>query len=113
MQTASSPDWNPGDRPTLRITPAGIAALAYFDYVNVNHIVSLGPTDTATPEHFDDDRQPLPDVWNPRLTPWEDIPPADDPEDGDRDTEDPEYDSSPEIDWDDDSDYGSHSPEED
>lgn len=51
----SNHTWNPGDRPALRITAAGLKALAYFDYVNANHIVSLGPTDTAHPA----DEQPL------------------------------------------------------
>lgn len=57
-------------------------------------------------EYGDDERQPLIDheddtyerqphwpdpIWNPNITPWHDVPPADDPDD----------------------DYGAHSPEED
>jgi hypothetical protein len=54
----SNHSWSAGDRPALRVTPAGLSALAYFDYVNVRHFVSpdILFADTAVPERHDDDR---------------------------------------------------------
>lgn len=94
----SNHSWNAGDRPSLRVTPAGLSLLAYLDYVTVHNFVSLAPGDTrvppdppspvAPPERLDEERQP-------RMTPWEDVP------------EQPLEDMD-----DDDDDYGDHSPEE-
>ena len=99
--TASNPIWNPGDRPPLRITAAGIRALAYFDYVNARHFISadLTHSDRAVPEQYDDERQPPDAPPDPRTDYWPggaywNMP----------DLEDMDDDSS---------DYGPHSPEED
>jgi hypothetical protein len=106
MQPTSNHSWNAGDRPALRVTPAGIQLLAYLDYVTPHTFVSLQPTDTVgpttPPEKYDDERQPLPEAWNPRITPWQDIPPDDD-----FDLTDDDDDMLSE------SNYGEHSPEED
>lgn len=64
----SNHSWNAGDRPTLRVTPAGMELLAYLDYVTVHNFVSLAPTDTAVPEP----EQPV----DPGDQQWDDMPKA-------------------------------------
>lgn len=101
-EKGTSRDWLSGDRPALRVTPAGLSLLAYLDYVTLHTFVSLIPSDTvgpeAPPERYDDERTQA-GTPSPK---WGDY--SDDNRQSD--------DSFDDMD-DDDDDYGDHSPEED